>query len=93
MPDSISVVDVLLVDDLGGNWVGHRFADDADLRTWAVFANDGVFLAELDMPADLFIREIGQDYVLATTRDDLGVPYVLLFSLQRGDSDNVAERE
>jgi hypothetical protein len=83
LPDSISVVEQLFVDDVNSIWVAHRIESNAGVRTWAVFREDGILLAEVDLPADLQIHEIGQDHILGVTTDEVGVPTVKLLQLER----------
>ena len=49
-----------------------------------VFRQDGVYLGEVRLPADLHITEIGPDYILGVVRDELDIPYVRLYGLDRG---------
>jgi hypothetical protein len=86
VPDSVSAVEMLIVDRLNHVWVGHRLDADTEYRTWAVFRDDGVLLGELQIPAAFDIHEIGYDYILGVTRDQFGVPYVELITLTRSDS-------
>ena len=49
-----------------------------------VFRPDGRYLGTVKMPHGLDKVEIGPDYVLGVTRDDLGVEFVRMFRLDRG---------
>ena len=49
-----------------------------------VFRSDGRYLGTVRMPHGLEKDEIGPDYVLGVTRDDLGVEFVRMFRLDRG---------
>lgn len=58
------------------------------MRTYSglhdVFGPDGIYLGTVKLPHDLDNLEIGPDYVLGVTRNDLGVEFVRLFNLDRG---------
>lgn len=49
-----------------------------------VFLRDGLYLGTVKLPADLREIEVGPDYVLGVTTDELGVEYVKMFGLDRG---------
>ena len=48
-----------------------------------VFRPDGVYLGTVQLPHDLEVEEIGADYVLGKTTDDLGIQYVRVYRLDR----------
>ena len=50
---------------------------------WTVFDPDGRALGFVETPKDLRIFEIGEDYILGTYRDELGVQSVQLWPLER----------
>ena len=50
---------------------------------WTVFDPEGQVLGFTETPAGLSIFEIGEGYILGLARDDLGVEYVQLWSLER----------
>lgn len=52
-------------------------------RTLTVFDPEGQVLGFMETPAGLGIFEIGDDYILGLARDDLGVEYVQVWSLER----------
>jgi hypothetical protein len=82
VPEFISDAAGVYVDDLGSLWVRRRRSEPTRVP-YDVFAPDGIWLGEVVMPTDLEIFEIGDDYVLGIDRDDLGVEYIVLFSLVR----------
>ena len=51
------------------------------MRRWNVFARDGSWIAAIDVPARLLVRDIGRDYILGVTRDDDGVEGVAMYRL------------
>ena len=48
-----------------------------------VFRPDGVYLGTVQLPHDLEVMEIGEDYVLGIARDDLDIQYVRVYGLSR----------
>ncbi|MCY4508956.1 MAG: hypothetical protein OXG35_18670 [Acidobacteria bacterium] len=50
---------------------------------WTVFDDDGRVLGLMDLPPDLDIFEIGEDYILGSVSDDLGIESVQLWPLDR----------
>jgi len=85
IPDSISDVERLFVDDLNHVWVGHRMVKEATSRSWVVYSDDGTLRGEIALPSEVFIYEIGKDYILGVTLDADSVPYVVLLSLHRNE--------
>lgn len=53
------------------------------LERWGVFAPDGVFLGDIELPENLRITEVGNDYVLAIATDTLDVERVNLHRIRR----------
>ncbi len=52
-----------------------------------VFRPDGVYLGTVQLPHDLEVMEIAEDYVLGKTTDDLDIEYVRVYGLDRGGGD------
>lgn len=50
---------------------------------WTVFDPDGQVLGFMETPAGLSIFEIDEDYILGLARDDLGVEFVQMWTLER----------
>ena len=50
---------------------------------WTIFGPDGQALGRFETPENLTIYEIGADYVLGRTTDQLDVERVVLLSLER----------
>lgn len=80
----------LLLAETGALWVSRfprpTWPDDDDLR-WLVFGRDGRFLCHARMPAALDnehrIWEIDGDDVLARVTDEMDVPYVHLYRVEK----------
>lgn len=71
------------LDDLGMVWVGSYRADASMTRLYHVYDTEGPFLARVTVPAGVEVLEIGADYVLGITRDDLDVERIVLLTLTR----------
>ncbi len=76
----------VIVDRVNHLWV-EEFklpGDDRPGSVWTVFDDEGLLLGNAELPEDGFwIYEIGEDYVLLVTRDELHVEYVQLWPLER----------
>ena len=78
----------VLVDRLGHLWIEeYRFSGE-ERRLWTVFDPEGRVLGLVEMPGSfrISIGEIGEDYILGTREDELGVEYVESWSLDRSGS-------
>lgn len=53
---------------------------------WTVFDPEGRALGFVETPAELEIYEIGEDYILGRTRDELDVEYIQVWPLDRPGS-------
>lgn len=53
-------------------------------RGAVIFHPDGYVLGQIELPADLRVFEIGDDYLLGVETDSLGVQEVVLYGLSRG---------
>jgi hypothetical protein len=80
--DSMPAYDRLMIDDGGHVWARH-YPYTAPTATWDLFAPDGTLLGTVAVPADLTVRQIGADWLLATRKGDLDEPMVVLFRLTR----------
>jgi hypothetical protein len=74
-----------VIDDASGNlWVqDFRRPSQAGPERWTVFDPDGRALGRFDTPEGFTVFEIGADYLLGRTKDDLDVERVVLLSLAR----------
>ena len=55
-------------------------------RLWTVFDPEGRVLGHVETPRKLEIHQIGEDYILGRTRDELDVEYVQVWPLNRSGS-------
>ena len=82
-PSHKPVLGRMHVDRQGYLWVIEPSHGEEGMRM-SVFDPDGVWLGFVALPAWLQITDIGPDYVLGTTRDELGVESVVMYTLDRG---------
>ena len=85
-PERMPVYRRLLVDTLGNVWAKRFSPSWEEGSSWYVFDEQGVWLGEVSTPPALHILEIGADYVLGLRRDELGVPFVVMVTLDRRGS-------
>jgi hypothetical protein len=84
VPGTMPALRSLLIDTEGCIWVeaGRHMA--ATTATWSVFDPDGVWLGDVALDAALVPLEIGADYLLVRSKDELDVESVSLLALRRG---------
>ncbi len=76
LPEIKPVFSRLLIDDAGWLWAElYRFEVEAPVR-WLVFDPHGEGVGSVDMPPDLHLWQIGQDFVLGVWMDEHRVEYV-----------------
>ena len=75
----------LVTDALDHLWVREATLPGMDMPAplWTVFDPQGRALGFIETPSDLTILEIGSDYLLGSTTDDLGVESVQVWPLGR----------
>ena len=82
-PERYPAFDELRVDALNQLWVRAYPRPDADSVTWWIFDPSGEQYAELVLPVDLEVFEIGFDHVLGLRTDALGIERVESYPLTR----------
>jgi hypothetical protein len=53
------------------------------VERWGVFAPDGVFLGDVEFPANLWVTDIGDEYVVGVAKDELDVERVQVHRIRR----------
>lgn len=72
------------LDGAGTLWVAdYRVGWLATPLVWSAFAPDGTYLGRLDVPDRFTVLDIGTDWILARTVDELDVERVVLYGLER----------
>lgn len=84
MASHLPMFDRVIGDEAGHLWVRDYDKPGNDPVAWTVFDSAGRKVARSEMPDDLEVWEIGEDYVLASQVDGLGVHSLVVLSLQRG---------
>jgi hypothetical protein len=75
----------LVADSEGYVWV-RPYRPARDVPTpWLIVSPDGPILGEVELPYGVRPLEIGSDYVLALVYDEMDVPLVRVYGLERGD--------
>jgi hypothetical protein len=82
-PDYLPVYETLLMDSEGLLWVKPYSPQWEDGRIWWVLDRSGRWLGEVTVPAGVTPLDVGEDYILATVRNQLDVERVLLYGLNR----------
>jgi hypothetical protein len=74
------------LDRAGNLWVKEFVRPGATAAIWQVFDGEGRITAQLTLPADFELLDIGGDYVIGLTRDELGIERVLWYNLDEVES-------
>jgi hypothetical protein len=69
------------LDRMGNLWVGEYSRPGNIIPRWTVFSPEGEMLGTMSMPERFGIRDIGDDYVLGTWRDELEIEHVRMYEL------------
>jgi hypothetical protein len=86
VPTSLPAYSDVQLDRLGFVWIAEYVIADPRTKTWAdwdVFDPAGAFLATVRVPLNFRPTEIGRDYLLGVSTDDLGVQRVHRYTLWR----------
>ena len=83
-PDSLPVYSAMVVDRSDLAWLQELVLGDPPHRRWLIVDPvTGQLQADVMLPGRLRVMEIGDDYVLGTIRDDVGVESLVLLDLAR----------
>ena len=82
--DTFPAFSQVSVDNSGFKWVEvYRAPTDQGPHRWLILDSEGIAVGTLDLPEGLQLFEIGEDYLLGRTTDELGVERVQLWPLAR----------
>jgi len=70
-------------DPAGNLWVAAYAQYPILPRSWSVFDPSRRWLGDVEMPPRFNPRDLGEDWLLGVETDDLGVEYVVLYSLNK----------
>lgn len=83
LPKLVPIADQLHVDANGNLWIArYRLPGNKD-RRWDVLDERGKFIATVTTPLNFEVFQIGADFILGRTRDDLDVEHVQLHALRK----------
>lgn len=83
LPETVPAYSRFLVDATGHLWVEHYRYLARDPHLWSIFAPDGSWLGEVEVPGTFDATDIGGDYVLGVYRDEGDEQSVRLYRLGR----------
>lgn len=91
-PATMPAYTAAMFDGMGRLWVRESTHLDEPPK-WAVFDHEGALLAELRLPERFRPTDIGADYVLGVTRDDMDLERVQLLRLTSAGDRAIARTE
>jgi len=83
MPEQLPPYKTIIADSENLLWLLLSFPGDSETRLQAV-NEDGKIIADLRIPLELTVFEIGSDYLLGSYEDSSSEPHVALFFMRRG---------
>lgn len=85
LPETLPAFATVMSDALDHLWVREFVvpAEEPPSPLWTVFDPGGLVLGYVETPRSLDIHEVGPNYIVGRTTDDLGVEYVQLWQLTR----------
>ena len=85
LPESYPAYSRFLIGARGSLWVENYQPFGRGEHLWSVFAADGVWLGEVEVPPTFQITDIGEDYVLGVFLDELDEQSIRMYGLSRGE--------
>ena len=85
MPERYPAYSELLADALGFVWVERFVLPWEEERRWGIFSPEGSFLGHVRVPAGLQVTDVTSDHVVGIIRDELDVPRIQVYRLNRTD--------
>ena len=82
-PEQLPPFSAIFTDQEGMLWVQLTVPGDADTQ-FRVLRADGQAVADVRVPINLTIHEIGADYIVGSRQDDDGEQHVVMYRLHRG---------
>jgi hypothetical protein len=84
LPETLPTYSRFVVDATDHLWVEHYRFLAREPHLWSIFAPDGSWLGEVEVPSTFDVTDIGRDYVLGVYRNELDEQSVRLYRLIRG---------
>jgi len=85
LPQELPGYSDVLVSSSGDVWVQVYSTDLHSSGAWHVFDGGGVWQGEVETPPDFWLRDILDDRIAGVWRDPVGVEYVRMYGLWKGD--------
>lgn len=83
IPERLPEYRAILIDRAGLLWVREFDLPWSTTARWRIYDSAGTQLARLDAPGSMTFTDIGADWILALSRDELGVEHVQLHTIRR----------
>ncbi|MFC1575795.1 hypothetical protein ACFL5A_04030 [Gemmatimonadota bacterium] len=80
-PDSLPAHGRILFDGAGNLWVESYRMRGSGVVPWRVFDSQLRWLGSVEVPQGLMVYEVGEDYLLGMSWDEMEVEYIKLFGL------------
>jgi hypothetical protein len=84
-PETFPAFTAVRADSDGNIWVNDFAMTGEAVWSWSVFDPDGHWLGSVDAPRGFTIHQIGADYVLGRSLDDMDVERVVMYRLLKGE--------
>jgi hypothetical protein len=73
----------ILVDAADNLWIETPALPGEHRQLWHVVRNDGVWLGDVETPADLAIHQVGRDFIVGSGIGDWDSPFVAVYELRK----------
>lgn len=84
IPNTMPAFDALVIDANGFLWVrDFPSPTSGEPQAWTVFDTAGLWLGQLEAPRNLTIHDIGEDYVVGTTKDSFDIERLVLYRIDK----------
>jgi hypothetical protein len=83
LPETLPAYRRFLLDAADHLWVEHYRPLNRGPRLWSIFAPDGAWLGELEVPEAFDVTDVGEDYVLGVWSDELDEQSIRMYGLVR----------
>jgi hypothetical protein len=80
-PETMPAYSTFKVDSEGNLWVAEYQRPGDEQPRWSVFDPEGRWLGMVETPQRFSVEQIGSDFVLGFSRDEMDVEYVYLYQL------------
>lgn len=85
LPEHLPAYRRFLLDATDHLWVEHYRPLNRGPRLWSIFAPDGAWLGDIEVPETFDVTDAGEDYVLGVYRDELDEQSIRMYGLVRSE--------